>query len=298
MKAKDAIEATVKWALFAVAIVMALVTLGLLVGYGWLMVFPAFQMATGDTILGKSMGFPAFGQFGDSFGVVTAVATTGALIMLFFAYWQQQSEFKQVRHAMDRQATIDAIFNMCNLYANILRETVAHVRDSSEAFEAGGNQTMAALGRNGLGAVIRDIMYEVTEFCTMKASDPYSKSEEYEALLRIAVEKFVPYEGCFRILHNIFKYIYERQDLSDNDKRSYARMVRSMLSNNELEALLINCLTERGDKMRGYVEEYAVLHNLPPDGVAIRSDMNKMLRGRYRPSAFTDGRSEERIQQG
>ena len=265
--------------LLILAIILAGATLFLLVCYGLFMVYPAFQSVTGDTIWGKSMGFPAFGQFGDSFGVVTAVATTGALVMLFFSYWQQKSEFQNMRRIMARQAIIDTIFNMCKLYADILEQTVAYIDVPVEDAHEAAIRRTTVCGRNGLGEVLKFIM---------------SKWEggNIEGLCRIAAAKFSPYEGCFRILHNIFKYIDEREELSDDDKKDYARMARSMLSNTEMEALLINCLTARGCKMRGFAEKYALLHNLPDDGVNLSPDVIKILKGEYEDSAFKDGCGE------
>ena len=274
--------------LFFVAMLLALATFALLVGGGLFVVYPAFEMVTGDTIFGKSMGFPAFGQFGDSFGVVTAVATTGALVMLFFSYLQQQSEFKHMRRVMARQAIGDAIFNMCKLYTDILEQMVAYIPDAeAEMFEFGG-QDKPVRGRKGLG----DVVWNIASTFSMRICDEDDKRADYEKLRHIAGEQFAPYEGCFRILHNIFRYIYEREELSNNDKMNYARMVRAMLSNTELEALMINCLTERGKKMRFYAEQYAILHNLPPDGVRLPPYINEMLRSEYSPSAFKDGRTE------
>ena len=271
------ILAGVKYALLVFALALAVATVFLLVCYGLFMVYPAFQAATGDTIFGKSMGFPAFGQFGDSFGVVTAVATTGALVMLFFSYWQQKSEFQNMRRIMARQAIIDTIFNMCKLYADILEQTKAHIKAPNE-FEPTIKITTVH-GRDGLG--------EVLKFITSKWEDG-----NIEGLCRIAAAEFSPYEGCFRILHNIFKYIDKREDLSDDDKKDYARIARSMLSNTEMEALLINCLTARGCKMRGFAEKYALLHNLPDDGVNLSPDVIKVLKGKYEDSAFKDGCGE------
>ena len=278
-----------KYALLVFALALAVVTVFLLVYYGWFM-YPAFQAVAGHTINGESMGFPAFGQLGDSFGVVTAVATTGALVMLFFSYWQQKSEFKDMRRIMARQAVIDTIFNMCKFYADILAQTAAHIDVPAEdAYEAAMERTTVR-GRNGLGKVLESIMHKWVVFCAEKARNPYG--ENVEELCRIAAEAFSPYEGCFRILHNIFKYIDEREELSDDDKKDYARMARSMLSNTEMEALLINCLTARGYKMREFAEKYALLHNMPDGGVNLSADMIKILKGKYEESAFKDGYGE------
>ena len=265
--------------LLILAIILAGATLFLLGYYGWFM-YPAFQAVAGHTISGESMGFPAFGQLGDSFGVVTAVATTGALVMLFFSYWQQKSEFQNMRRIMARQAIIDTIFNMCKLYADILEQTKAHI-DNPDAFEVHG--------RGGLGEALKSIKRKWAGSCGKKA---LNLDENIEALYKIAAAEFSPYEGCFRILHNIFKYIDEREELSDDDKKDYARMARSMLSNTEMEALLVNCLTARGYKMREFAEKYALLHNMPDGGVNLSADMIKILKGKYEESAFKDGCGE------
>ena len=67
----------------------------------------------------------------------------------------------------------------------------------------------------------------------------------------------------FRFLYNIFKYI--DRDVADEDQQKfYAKLVRSQLSNYELALLFYNCQADLGwEKFRPYVEQFALLKNLP-----------------------------------
>ena len=97
--------------------------------------------------------------------------------------------------------------------------------------------------------------------------------------------EFSPYEGCFRLLHRILKFI-DTQGLSEEEAQKYARIPRAMLSNIELEAILINCQTERGKGMKKYVEKFAILNNYPRSGINIDAELAKELCGRCDKSAF------------
>ena len=84
---------------------IAIVVILLLVGYGGYIV-----SVFGCALLGYETQcesrFAVFGQFGDSFGVVTSIATVGALILLCRAYLLQQKEFRQLGNVMTEQRKI------------------------------------------------------------------------------------------------------------------------------------------------------------------------------------------------
>ena len=132
--------------LLAIAALLAIVALCILMGYGAFFFFPVFRhKVVGNTISQMPNDFPVLGQFGDSFGVVTAIATVGALLMLYRAYLLQKDELRQLRaysekqaNASKRQAFESILFSICRLYSEILSETVAHrtVEEENPAYLA------------------------------------------------------------------------------------------------------------------------------------------------------------------
>lgn len=88
----------------------------------------------------------------------------------------------------------------------------------------------------------------------------------------------------FRTLYRLIKWVDE-SDLSPMEKYSYVAIVRSQLSMNELAFLLINGLTDRGQKFRTLVNKYALFDNIEPHPyVSILSAFSAPLG--YERSAF------------
>jgi hypothetical protein len=63
----------------------------------------------------------------------------------------------------------------------------------------------------------------------------------------------------FRFLFNIVRFVKSSQPESD----FYIKLVRSQLSDQELLLLFYNCLSPQGTRFKQFVEEYALLDNLP-----------------------------------
>ena len=224
--------------------------------------------------------FAAFGQFGDSFGVVTSFATVGGLMLLYHAYMLQQKEFRQLGNVMTEQRKImgaqhkamslqafeNTLFNMCKLYSEILSQTfiVYHAIDiQMERHEK------TAEGRAGLKYIIKE------------PSDLFARFDAKE-FLKDKEKKFSPYEGCFRLLYRIFKFIAERDDLTEEQKQEYSRIPRAMLSNIELEAaILINCQTDRGERMLTLAKRFDLIDNYPDVGVVVDASAARILLDRY-----------------
>ena len=277
--------------LLFIAASLAIAALCILVGYGALLVLPAFyHKMWASTIRQMSDNFAVFGQFGDSFGVVTAIATVGALLMLYRAYLLQKDELRNLRAASEkqtaaseRQAFESILFSMCRLYSDILSQTVAHytVQEENPAYgimtitgvreqERYIDVTRKVSGREGMATLIK---YANVSGIKLRF------------FLDNMMHAFSPYEGCFRLLHRILKFI-DTQGLPEKEAQEYARIPRAMLSNIELEAIFINCQTERGKGMKKYVEKFSILNNYPLNGINIDADIARELRGRYDNSAF------------
>lgn len=190
--------------------------------------------------------FERFGQFGDSFGVVTSVATVSALALLFWTFHFQKKEFSDTRKFMRQQTTWNIVLQLCEQY----RGMVAHIVIT---FDGNTDKKKEFRGTDGLHELISeaigrgDALVGVSH--SLRALDVISQAEK----------AFNPYEGCFRLLHRIFMFI--DREIPENEQQKHARIPRAMLSNIELDALLINCLTERGKGMKDFVHKYAILNN-------------------------------------
>ena len=215
--------------------------------------------------------FAVFGQFGDSFGVVTSIATVGALIWLRLAYLLQREELYKMRNVMSGQHEImslqafeNTLFNMCKLYSEILSQTFVSYGESYM-------EPKTEHGRAGLKHIIMHPSHMLQP-----------GSFDVETFLKDKEKQFSPYEGCFRLLHRIFKFIAERNGLTEEQKQEYSRIPRAMLSNIELEAaILINCQTDRGRGMLTFAKRFNLLDNYPNTGVVIHGFAAMILRKHY-----------------
>lgn len=63
----------------------------------------------------------------------------------------------------------------------------------------------------------------------------------------------------FRSLYSVFRFI---ESSDSNDKKSFALVVRSLLSDYELVILFYNCLSLRGQKFKRFAINYALFDNL------------------------------------
>ena len=222
--------------------------------------------------------FATFGQFGDSFGVVTSFATVGGLVLLYCAYLLQREELRQLRDvmteqrqvmdaqhkAMSLQAFESTLFNMCKLYSEILSQTFVSYGESYM-------EPKTEHGRAGLKHIIMHPSHMLQP-----------GSFDVETFLKNKEQQFSPYEGCFRLLHRIFKFIAARDGLTEEQKQEYSRIPRALLSNIELEAvILINCQTDRGRGMLTFAKQFDLLDNYPDTGVVVNGFAAIILRKRY-----------------
>ena len=226
--------------------------------------------------------FERFGQFGDSFGVVTSVATVVALALLFRTYHFQKKEFAGMREFMRRQTAWNVVLQLCEQYREMMAHTVARIN-------VGADGDKEIQGRDGLRELIsraleraEDLKQVEERFGFRSPSRLIPSALKALDVIPFAQSEFNPYEGCFRLLHRIFKFINE--EVPEEEQRKYARIPRAMLSNIELEALLINCLTERGEGMKEFVVKFAILNNYTP--VDLGRDIALKFCEEYNPDAF------------
>ena len=202
-----------------------------------------------------------FGQFGDSFGVVTSIATVIALLLLFKTYHLQRKEFTNLHDSMAQQTRWSIVMQLCEQYREVMAHTVVHCIPADYNRKGMSHTVVRDIpddirGREGLRILISRA---VDAAVNLANPDPVKPKD----IARQAEIEFNPYEGCFRLLHRIFTVIDE-QECSDKEKQKIVRILRAMLSNIELEAILINCLTERGEGMGKFIVKFAILNNYTP----------------------------------
>lgn len=212
------------------------------------------------------------GQFGDSFGGLTALAAAGSFLFLWRTYHLQRQELTNMQQQAGRQTAWNMISMLCGQYRNLMVQSVAQLQEERNV------DLENAKGLQGLGALIAQAQNRVekTEGGSVASAN----------IIMLVGTQLSPYAGCFRLLHRMLKFIHELKE-PDSVKTNYARIVRAMLSDIELEAILINCLAEPGKGMKKYVEEYEILNNYTPDlPVNLSPETAHALCKCYNPDAF------------
>jgi len=222
--------------------------------------------AVGWNPLGQDWNFENTGQLGDSFGVLGA---TMAGLAAYFAFKSYQHAKKGTDDLIARQdsrdradrrkAAEDTFFKLLDQRANIVGGTSIGRRDElsqgHEAFER-----MARTFKSNLAGLNQDRAREV-----YKSKYDYRRGE---------------LGHYYRLTYHIV--LFADQSFCFEDAYRYVRILRALLSNNELILIALTCALGEGQaKFKFLVEKYALLHNLHSD------DADKLnLRDWFAPSAF------------
>ena len=221
------------------------------------------------------------GQLGDSFGVVTAIVTTGAFVLLYQTYKFQKTELKNIKEFTERQTHLNVIFQMCEQYRDIILHTRCYPRGTWNT------ENNKDTGREGINLLISHVVQLV--YNDKVATDELKKIEEQsddiiaDYIIKMADIHFNSCKMLFDLLYWILKFI-DNLKLPEEEKQNYASIPRAMLSNIELEAILINCLTCRNKNIKQYIEKYSILNNYIPS--ALEDGVAEAFRGRYDSNAF------------
>ncbi len=236
----------------------------LAVFFGFLLSLLGFVWPIQEISVSKS------GVFGDSFGVLSALFNGLALGALILTLTQQKNEFKQ-------QHFENILFEMIRLHVDLTASIDLKKRDDN--------------GRAGFTTEGRDcfkFFYDrlTSAFKYQGANNPASSEEQrfndaYEYFWGKWHKELGHY---FRSLYTIFKYI---NDSDISDKKQYANIVRSQLSDYEILVLFYNCLAKYGvEKFKPLVTEFELFDNLPMQKLYKPEDQS-----RYEPKAFGSNKS-------
>jgi hypothetical protein len=237
-------------------------------------VYSAGVIASGSgvNLLGIKWHFENSGQFGDSFGPLASVMSAIAAIAALMAYRSQREELDRLKATavedkirQNHRDFEDTFFKLLTLF----RDTVNQI-DVSDPYNG-----TKAVGPDAFQRLIWD--YLVRE----------DKTPPVELNEKIYKEFYIKYQNdlghYFRLFYHIVRFI----DSSEiEDRMSYIRYLRSLLSNSEMILIGMNCAFGAGSpKLKILVEKYALLHNISADSARRHSIVYAMDK-----SAFGDRR--------
>ncbi|MBX2834459.1 MAG: putative phage abortive infection protein [Micavibrio sp.] len=217
------------------------------------------------------------GTFGDMFGGVNALFSGLAFAGVIYAILLQRKElelqreeliltrgelsgqreeFKLQNETLKRQNFEDAFFKLISLYNDVVLQVSCPRSDKPDYIGKSAMQRLVIKLENrikgsGFGHNPKGTIYNKKEVLAA-----YTKFyEDYDAQLG----------HYFRVLYRIFKLLKDKKEQDEEfDDVYYAKIVRSLLSNDELVLLFFNCaFYGEGLKFKPLLERYEVFDNLP-----------------------------------
>lgn len=251
-------------------VILIVVIVAVLICFIWK--FPFFE-------LNYPIESERWGQFGDFIGgVIGTFITLISIIFLYLAFKEQRLsnvESHEVNAELIKESQQTTKFNQRQLFDsnfNILlelyRNTISNYKSTSESIPD-GKASMSNL---------------VASFI---ATTPFDNNEPYTKRSKKALTQFNDFfaknmtivNAHMRILYQLFTLL-ETDDIEDNYKIRYTKLLRSQMTDEELILIRYNCMTGRGKKMQLPVFQYNILKHLPLLGLF---EFKKYCRGLSTP---------------
>ncbi len=185
------------------------------------------------------------GQLGDSFGMVNALFSGGALLLVAYTSWLQSQELRLQRQElrgqrdqMNAQMIESTFFKMLNAFMSL----TDHID-----VEVGGE---AAEGKEALNLLAKNLGEKV------KKQDPTEAYREFYTSYGHEVGHY------FRTMYNLFRFIDE---FGGDKAKLYARIARAQLTAPELFLLFFNGLNTQNRKFVDLIRKYNILKYIDPN---------------------------------
>ncbi len=205
------------------------------------------------------------GEFGDQFGAVNALFSGLAFASLIYTIYLQRIEIKQTQEEMREQNETFALQRFESSFFSMLSQHNEMVRNLSYLPTSDNHLVGKEIIRyfvhksghfNGVGLInkictiinVNSIVADVDKLAQV--------STHYNEIYNIRPNFFGVY---YRSLYRIFVFI---DNSKIENKEMYSDIIRSQLSDDEIMMLLVNGLSEKGQKFKTYIEKYALLDNL------------------------------------
>lgn len=190
------------------------------------------------------------GTFGDSFGTLNALfsglAFSGVLITLLL----QREDLSEAREQSSIQQIESQFYNMLNLQQQIIQGFDLHVTRNDSRITIQGRDCFRSWHRK---LRMAHANLRVTD---KQLDDLHRAVKAYDEIFRAHQGDLGLY---FRSLYSVFRFIEKSNYI---DKKHFASVVRSLLSDYELVFLFYNCLNEKGEKFKEFAVNYSLFDNI------------------------------------
>jgi hypothetical protein len=204
------------------------------------------------------------GQFGDSFGMLSALFTGLALIGAGTAAYLQWVEMHRAAAAAAADAVEARFFQLLNSFQTALNGTrVGNTYAGRQALlKVGEWLTVAQIDNREYLNIGPKVPLDLRRADIDQWFNTFFEGT-YEGGKEIHARAVDLLGHLFRMIYHIVKYVTESNAISPDDKLFYIRILRAHLANPELVLLLYNALSRHGyPKMFNLIEEHDLLQNI------------------------------------
>lgn len=247
---------------------------------GWLLI----HLFLTSAVKGTESSAELRGLFGDQFGAINALFSGLAFAGIIFSIFLQNQELKQTKQSLveqsrasNRQRFDSTFFKLLELHGEITRnlqgnkgreafqilnERVVCADDDFGAFcgyrKLDRNQIMDIKNGKAISAEVKLLLKEDDisniesrlehgiSSCEIFLDSTLDMHETKirSAYIKVAAEYIDDFSHYFRNLYHLLRFINDTDLIEDEEKSSYAKTVRSQLSEQELVALLYNSISK------------------------------------------------------
>ena len=231
-----------------------------------------------DQFFGDSSYWEKYGQFGDSFGFVTAIFACAAFFLLLKTYKVQQEELRETREVMSRQKFETTFFNILNLYSKSVDDFYGY---------ADGRYYVGKKEIKGYAKKFLDFFRQLAMcsiFGFVSDSNSNSNSIDQENI------EFLSKYGDFMALHRHYCIFRTLSDLCDKnlssaeEKCAYVEIAFSILSYEEIVFFSSYCLLENHKSEKDFFANYFSRNDLRKSAVRSATEasyITKWLAGQF-----------------
>lgn len=230
------------------------------------------------------------GVYGDMFGAVNTLFSGLAFAGIIYTIYQQGTELRLQRKELKMQreevaktnkaleeqiktAEIqrfeNTFFNMIDLHNNLVKDLAVTVQDvdtwvQPKEFEKiyTGKEAFSYLYNE-----FKDTETRMKEIANQENIDavqfygfrPEAMGDSYDSFFKKTEKKIQPY---YKNLFNLISIIHEKDQVEDEEKKYYLRILESQLSPDELLMLFYRTMTKGGRQMRILTKQYSLLKDI------------------------------------
>ena len=193
----------------------------------------------------SSFSWEKYGQFGDSFGFVTAVFAGAAFFLLLKTYKAQKEELRATRQimadqksVMDKQKIETTFFNTLNLYSNAVSNFYLYKGRDRDGYR----------GVQGL-ALVAEYLADISKIITRSASDKEKIDQIYGKRWFWGLNRY----------YRIFAFLIEFCDSefsSSDEAQKYTEIAFAHISDTEVAVFALYLIRERDNDRRKLLADY------------------------------------------